>query len=157
MMAVKSATLNNKKFTKELKMALSDVCSDTFHSLAEDLVHYTYWGYGATHTSQVIDSIYCLATLMNELDSPIVSPQSNAEFNIHCTTIGAILDTDDSTDKKRSIRKLKMLAEISEVNPRLAQGLDVLPHEVTANPNGFIATYNPHYIKQLNKIKKYQN
>jgi hypothetical protein len=138
-------------------MALSDVCSDTLHSLAEDLVHYTYWGYGATHTSQVIDSIYCLATLMNELDSPIVSPNSNAEFNIQCTTIGAILDTDDSTDKKRAIRKLKMLAEISDVNPRLARGLEVLHHEVTTNQSGFIATYYPHYVKQLNKVKKYQN
>ncbi|TXG75789.1 hypothetical protein E6Q11_06645 [Candidatus Dojkabacteria bacterium] len=138
-------------------MALSDVCSDNLHNLAEDLVHYTYWGYGASTTSQVIDSIYCLAALMNELDSPIVSPQSNADFNIHRTTIGAILDTDDSADKKRAIRKLKMLAEISEVNPRLAQGLEALHHEVTANPNGFTATYNPHYIKQLNKIKKYKN
>lgn len=138
-------------------MALSDVCSDTLHSLAEDLVHYTYWGYGATQTSQVIDSIYSLATLMNELDSPIASSNSNADFNIHCTTIGAILDTDDSADKKRAVRKLKMLAEISEVNPRLARGLEALHYEVSTNQNGFFAKHYPHYIKQLSKIQKYQN
>ena len=64
-------------------MALSDVCSDTIHSLADDLVNYADWGYSAKQVSHVVDAMYCLAELGFSLDTPPGFVHPNPDLVIH--------------------------------------------------------------------------
>ena len=137
-------------------MALSDTCSDTLHSLAEDLVHYTDWGYGPQQIAHVIDAMYSLATLGSQLDTPPDFVNPNPQLVIHSITIGSILETDDEDKEEGSIAKLKMLAEVSKVHSLLASGLEAIYCEVMTNDDSIIAKINPSVISQLERIRKFQ-
>jgi len=138
-------------------MALSDVCSDTLHSLGEDLVNYSDWGYSPEQVLHVVDAMYSLGILGGQLDTPPDFIHPNPELALHSIVLGAILDTEDDSNKELDEAKLKMLADLSKFDERTARGLNILNKEITENPNSYILKLNPKLPEQLAEIKKFQD
>jgi hypothetical protein len=136
---------------------LSDVCSDTLHSLGEDLVNYADWGYSPKQVLYVVDAMYSLATLGAQLDTPPDFIHPNPELALHSIVLGAILETEDETNKELDVAKLKMLSDLSKIDKRTAHGLNLINKEVVENPTSFILKFNPKLLQQLTEIKKFQD
>lgn len=137
-------------------MALSDICSDTIHSLADDLVNYSDWGYSPQQVKHVVDAMYCLATLGSQLDTPPDFEHPNPELLIHNLVLGSILETEHENYKELGEAKLKMLSDLSAVDIRTANGIDAIYKDVTENPESFTWKINPIVLFQLNEIKRFQ-
>ena len=137
-------------------MALSDVCSDTLHNLADDLVNYSDWGYSPQQILPVIDAMYSLGSLGFELDTPPGVTHPNSQLAIHNIVLGAILETEDETYKNVKESKLKMLADLSKIDERTAEGLIAIYDEVNKNTESIILQFNPNVLNQLNEIRRYQ-
>ena len=135
---------------------LSDVCSDSLHSLGEELVKYSDWGYSSKQVLYVVDAMYSLATLGAELDTPPDFKHPHPELALHSIVIGAILDSEDESDKENAIAKLQMIADLSRIDKRTAHGLEIINKEIIENPKSYILTFNPKLPQQLSAIKRLQ-
>ena len=138
-------------------MALSDVCSDTIHSLADDLVNYADWGYSAKQVLHVVDAMYNLAELGFSLDIPPDFVHPNPDLAIHNIVLGAILEADDVAYEEAEEAKLKMLADLSNNDARTAEGLDLIYKDVVENPESITKAINPNILEQLNRITNYKH
>ena len=137
-------------------MALSDICSDTIHSLSNDLVHYSDWGYSPRQVKYVVDAMYSLATLGSHLDTPPDFEHPNAELWIHNIVLGSILETEHESYKELGETKLKMLADLSAIDARTANGIDAIWKDVTENPESYTWEINPNVLIQINEIRRFQ-
>ena len=137
-------------------MALSDTCSDTIHSLANDLVNYSDWGYSPRQVKHVVDAMYSLATLGSQLDMPPNFEHPNPKLLIHNLVLGSILETEHESCKELGEAKLKMLSELSSIDIRTANGINAIYKDVTENPESFTWKINPNVLIQLNAIRRIQ-
>ena len=137
-------------------MALSDICSSTLNSLANELAHYSDWGYSPQQVKHVIDAMYSLATLGSQLDTPPDFEHPNPELYIHNLVLGSILETEHESYKDVGKTKLKMLADLSAIDIRTANGINAIFKDVTENPKSFTWEINPNVLIQINEIRRFQ-
>ena len=100
--------------------------------------------------------MYSLAKLGFQLDTPPSVVHPNPKLVVHSLVLGAILEVEIKSNRNLAESKLKMLAELSKVHKKTANGLEEIYKDVTQNSDSYTLIINPSVISQLNEIRKYQ-